>query len=97
MTRANSKLLPVIALLAVAPAARAQLGIDLSAPAKKPAAKKPPAAGSSSQLSRTILRRRERSNRVSSLTHNRSALRPAVQYVEQLGARTTYGEKEGYP
>ena len=43
MTRANSKLLPVIALLAVAPAARAQLGIDLSAPAKKPAAKKPPA------------------------------------------------------
>ena len=40
MTRANSKLLPVIALLAVAPAARAQLGIDLSAPAKKPAAKK---------------------------------------------------------
>jgi tetratricopeptide (TPR) repeat protein len=41
MTRANSRLLPVIALLAVAPAARAQLGIDLSAPAKKPAAKKP--------------------------------------------------------
>ena len=40
MTRANSRLLPVIALLAAAPAARAQLGIDLSAPAKKPAAKK---------------------------------------------------------
>ena len=41
MARANSRLLTVVALLAVAPAARAQLGIDLSAPAKKPPAKKP--------------------------------------------------------
>ncbi len=45
MARATTRLLPVLALLAVAPAARAQLGIDLSAPAakKKPAAKKPAA------------------------------------------------------
>ncbi len=43
MARANSRLLTVVALLAVAPAARAQLGIDLSAPAKKPPAKKPAA------------------------------------------------------
>jgi tetratricopeptide (TPR) repeat protein len=44
MARATTRLLPVLALLAAAPAARAQLGIDLSAPAtKKPAARKPAA------------------------------------------------------
>lgn len=53
MARAKTRLLPVLALLAVAPAARAQLGIDLSAPAKKPADKKPagtqPAPGTPAQ------------------------------------------------